>query len=1159
MTSFFNKIFNIRTHEWPSVLLLFLMTVLSCAGFTWGVTIVTAAFLKEMGIEALPWAMVTTSVLSIVAIAVYSDFVDRVANDRLCIYIFVLEMAGLALGALLLRFNRPMIAYPFLYLLLFTSLAVVNPHQITYLNGFYDTRTARRVFPFIMAGYRTGAIIAGSTMALLTSWFDFDKIILIWLLTHLAMTALVWIIPYVLKGQNASPGAELAPVPPVAASDPAKQGASYIRNTREAFHYVIQSSFLRWMAAGALLMAVCMTLLEYRSNAILLAHYGSREELANFFALLVVMGNLFVLPMLFFGVSRIIGRVGLAAGSLIFPVCNLVICGALVAFPGLISGSAAWLDRSALRTAIHAPIDNLLYNAVPMRIKGRVRAFTNGLVTPVGMLLGGLLVIPSLSEFVWFTSALIGVFAAVYMISALAIRGQYARALIKMLEQEDYSFLLTREASELNTVDPATLKTLEEKMEESADPTFIIFMAQLISRIGGAGAVDILIRAVSAARDPDTRAGILDVMTAAGVSGRRPRKLYTDLLSDSNGNVRQSALAGLEQGAGGGKAFRELALKAIRDPDIEVRVQALSALARSGRFYRMPRAAAVLDSILASEHPRRQALGVRVLGKISDDRAARTLMKHLTNPADEVRLQAATTMETLPNDLLRAETFIDPLRERMFHLLHDPVERIRQAALTILDRIDGPGSRQALVDRLTDISQPVRAAATTMLVKAGKEVIPLLRVQMDSPDPDLRKMSAYILGRIAPREFEPFLSSYISDNLLIIYQNCAYSRSLSPYTHLHGVLIFLEILSERNQRLRDEIYYLLSAMHGEEAIHIIVESLRGESPRVRANALEALESLTDPDVVRLMGPLHDPDISREQLLRIGEEMLDVERVGLEETIDRFTGEASDAWTRAVMLFALGEMDALAHAARNRSPGPDPPSRASAPFQPVDVVEKSPRSAAHDSHEETRRAGQAETGLARGAETETFSAARLATRRSGAPRERGALLKEEEMLSRVEKIIFLKKVPFFEHMTIEQLKILAVVCEEKFFEEDTVIFNEGDPGGALYMIISGKVGIEQEGRRKGSVIRLATLGAYAYFGEITLFDNSPRTACAIAVQDVICLRMRREPLIALIRQHPDMSLELINVLSQRVREISRKVARMSRTQPRELHKLFDQFK
>ena len=100
---------------------------------------------------------------------------------------------------------------------------------------------------------------------------------------------------------------------------------------------------------------------------------------------------------------------------------------------------------------------------------------------------------------------------------------------------------------------------------------------------------------------------------------------------------------------------------------------------------------------------------------------------------------------------------------------------------------------------------------------------------------------------------------------------------------------------------------------------------------------------------------------------------------------------------------------------------------------------------------------------------------------------------------------------------------------------------------------------EQTRRRGSSLRLTTLGAHAYFGEITFFDNSPHTASAIALQEnTLVLRLRREPLMALMRRHPDLALVIITALSSRLRETSEKIADLTRSRPRELHKLYDQF-
>lgn len=160
-----------------------------------------------------------------------------------------------------------------------------------------------------------------------------------------------------------------------------------------------------------------------------------------------------------------------------------------------------------------------------------------------------------------------------------------------------------------------------------------------------------------------------------------------------------------------------------------------------------------------------------------------------------------------------------------------------------------------------------------------------------------------------------------------------------------------------------------------------------------------------------------------------------------------------------------------------------------------------------------------------------------------------------MLSVIERVLLLKSMPFFQSMVVAQLHILANMCEENFFPAGTPLFSEGDPGGFLYVVVSGRVSIEQE-KRKGSFVRLATIEAHSYLGESDFFDNNCRTQSAIAIQDTLALRLGREPLIALTRQYPDLGLELIKVLSARLREANERIAELTLAHPQKLHKLYD---
>jgi CRP-like cAMP-binding protein len=142
-----------------------------------------------------------------------------------------------------------------------------------------------------------------------------------------------------------------------------------------------------------------------------------------------------------------------------------------------------------------------------------------------------------------------------------------------------------------------------------------------------------------------------------------------------------------------------------------------------------------------------------------------------------------------------------------------------------------------------------------------------------------------------------------------------------------------------------------------------------------------------------------------------------------------------------------------------------------------------------------------------------------------------------MLTNIEKIIFLKQVPFFEEMPTRYLRVLADITEEVSFDTAQRIIAEGERTNSLYVIVGGKVAIQ---RRKKDVsdqtlAQLAVLGPKEYFGEMSLFDHEPHSADVIALKPTQLLVMRYGPLAALIKRHPEMALGLFKVLSQRLRQ------------------------
>jgi CRP/FNR family transcriptional regulator, cyclic AMP receptor protein len=129
---------------------------------------------------------------------------------------------------------------------------------------------------------------------------------------------------------------------------------------------------------------------------------------------------------------------------------------------------------------------------------------------------------------------------------------------------------------------------------------------------------------------------------------------------------------------------------------------------------------------------------------------------------------------------------------------------------------------------------------------------------------------------------------------------------------------------------------------------------------------------------------------------------------------------------------------------------------------------------------------------------------------------------------LDRIEFLKTVPFFDQLSNRQLKRVSDIMFERTYETDELIFEEGQPGAALFLILDGKIAIEIYGET--STTHLAVLGRGAFFGEMALLDETPRSATARALERTRTLALYRNDLNGLVYRHPRTACRIYRSLA-----------------------------
>lgn len=108
-------------------------------------------------------------------------------------------------------------------------------------------------------------------------------------------------------------------------------------------------------------------------------------------------------------------------------------------------------------------------------------------------------------------------------------------------------------------------------------------------------------------------------------------------------------------------------------------------------------------------------------------------------------------------------------------------------------------------------------------------------------------------------------------------------------------------------------------------------------------------------------------------------------------------------------------------------------------------------------------------------------------------------------------------------------MIARQTTERAYDAGAVIVREGEPGVGFYLIAEGEVEVSHDGRS------LRTLGTGEFFGELALLEETPRTATVTARTPTRCLVLPRWHFRALLQEHPELAVQLLECAVRRLRE------------------------
>lgn len=787
--------------------------------------------------------------------------------------------------------------------------------------------------------------------------------------------------------------------------------------------YVARSPLMRLVALAYVLLAILMFSLTFPFMTAMSEAYPDESELLTVLALFsagVTLVSFLTGTLL---ANRLYARLGVATVAIVLPLMY-------------VAGFGLWIVRFSLTTAVvvrfvqqvtQRGLSNAafsaFYNVIPSARRGQVLAFMDGVPGQVGTMLSGVLLIVA-SSLAMEQVFLLGLITAVSALAVLIlVRRAYASSLVTTLRETRSERVLEGgpglEALGRDGQVVAELRSAT-RSERSSER---LLAADVLGRIGAVIALPEL-RALAGDDEPEIRR--VAILSLTRLAGSAAQDVLRAALEDPEARVREASLAAAGELEPLPLTHDEL-LDLRDDPDPDVRRQLVVLCVRVGEHD----AAVEITEGLLGAGPAERAAGIEALAETGSALAVAIPDGSLEDPDGGVRAAAIHALGVRPDTDL----------EVLVHALDDHAREVRLAAVDALrQRDDAPARLTALLHADTGLASEGALAA--------------LEGRADQVRPELLSWSETQVRR----------ASDLRRHALSL----ATAQATSTAAYLGAVI------GAREAGIEARLLQALGVLGAPEASGLIRRCLHAPDPEVRAQAIEALDTLGDPGLTRGVVSLLEGDVDEGAG---GDAGVIVAATALSHDADR--------WVRALALRTLSEH--------------------------LEASRRALATQVRDDPEELIRS-------------------MVEVKEEAAP-----MPESRPLASDIDRMLVLRHVPLFASLAPEDLQRVAAGAIEQTWEQDEVLMTEGDIGDELVVIVQGRVNVVH--RRSGEPEQLVrTYEEGDHIGELAVLREAPRAATVVAdAGGVRGLRISGAAVEALLRERPDAAMAMLATLAERISE------------------------
>ncbi|GMT48503.1 MAG: hypothetical protein IEMM0008_0042 [bacterium] len=828
----------------------------------------------------------------------------------------------------------------------------------------------------------------------------------------------------------------------------------------------LNKPLLFYLVLATILGTLLIYSLDFLSNNLFNERYSSRTDLVRFLGLFNSLGNGLSLGIQFFLFPYLIQRMGVANSITIFPFATVLSSVLLFIFPGLGVAILGQFTRRQFKEIFYQLVNDLVFNALHHQERNRVRTILRGVVKAGGAILASALILLSYKVAGYNGVALLAVGGALtYVFVGIRLKRHYLNSLkVQMVRRSS----VLEEARALNPYlsnvpnDEAFVRTV---LAEGHDDILALYLKSLDQPLDQT--VHPLLRKCYPKRDHEVQLAIIPHLTAN--EDVKDREFLNERLIKGDDEIRMAILLSLSDipiSIGQGQAG-----KILDDPDASMtaRTKAFQYLFKTASPYARSKLYNQLFIFIRFGTPKDFTIALQTASELKERDLLSEFIPMLHS--DSLKRQWAEAVEPL-------ESGDDDSFAKHYHALFCSSKgSLRRKYLRLLGKVPCREFFPLLWEDFSQLTSQEQIILLTIAREQGflsyEEILEMLK---DT------KLSSRLFNEVAllwrsrsdspqsPEGYNEIKTALIS----------TFHSQIKDYHLVHRLeepTQLLEWVLQENAQstIKKLIAWELIAFTPSDEFKYLLGGLFAPRKEESDKAMEIIENVTSyskaQEIRKLLKHLSHTDFWETELYSpVPSE------IGINICMELLNNHPI-LWTQTVCLYTISQMGASKN---------------------IDVSD--------------RIKGMSDSTI----QDSCFQEACHLFTSTG----------DSKMLSTFEKIMILRKVPFFSELSSEDLRLISSISDEVAFSAGDILIKSDEMGNELYILEHGRVRVY-----RGE--RVIDLEPPSHIGEMAIFTGGRRTATVEALEPINTIAIKSDKFHDLITEFPHIIFPVVRIMLERL--------------------------